>query len=187
MGSVIERSRFSRFSSRLARLPREKKIYLIIFATYFLAAFAFVVIGLQPVKSSAAVYATESETASGLLSIDAINLNAPVKKVALNGKTLEVPEQIAGAYSVHENKTLVIGHSSTIFKDLKSTTIGMKIAYNGKTYTIRTIEEKLKQDIIMKDILKTEEKDTLVLMTCSGEKINGTSDDHTHRLIITAD
>ena len=187
MGSVIERSRFSRFSSRLARLPREKKIYLVIFATYFLAAFAFVMIGLQPVKNSAAVYATESEAANGLLSINAINLNAPVKRVILQNKTLEVPEQIAGAYSVHENKTLIIGHSSTIFKDLKNTTVGMKIAYNGKEYTIRTIEEKLKQDIIMKDILKNEEKDTLILMTCSGEKIDGTSGDHTHRLIITAD
>ena len=186
MGSVIERSRFSRFSSRLARLPREKKVYFVIFATYFLATLAFVIIGLQPVRSSAAVYATETETASGLLSIDAINLNAPVKKVMLNGKTLEVPEQIAGAYSVHENKTLIIGHSSTIFKDLKNTTIGMKITYSGKEYTIRNIEEKLKQDIVMKDILKAEEKDTLVLMTCSGEKIDGTSSDHTHRLIITA-
>jgi LPXTG-site transpeptidase (sortase) family protein len=183
MGSVIERTRFL----RLARLPREKKIYLVIFATYFLAAFAFVVIGLQPTKSSAAVYATEAETATSLLTIDSINLNAPVKKAALNGKTLEVPEQIAGSYSVHKNKTLIIGHSSTIFTHLYKLKLGDKISYNGKEYTIRTIEEKQKQDIVMKDILKAEEKDTLVLMTCSGEKIAESTSDHTHRLIITAD
>ncbi len=189
MGSVVERSRFLRFSdfsSRLAHLPRKKKIYLVIFATYFLAAFAFITIGLQPVKSSAAVYATEAETATSLLSIDAISLHAPVKKVVLSGKTLEVPEQIAGAYSVYENKTLIMGHSSTIFTRLHELKLGDKISYNGKEYTIRNIEEKQKQDIVMKDILRAEEKDTLILMTCSGDKIEGTASDHTHRLILTA-
>lgn len=185
MGSVVTRSRFSYFS-RLAHLPREKKIYLVIFATYFLATFAFIAIGLQPIKSSAAVYAAESETAISLLSIDSIDLYAPVKTVALNGKTLEVPEQIAGAYSVHENKTLIIGHSSTIFTRLNELKTGEEITYSGKKYTISSIEEKRKEDVIMKDILKAEEKDTLILMTCSGEKIAGTASDHTHRLIITA-
>lgn len=189
MGSVIERSRFSRLSgfSYLARLPRRKQLYLIIFATYFLAAFAFVTIGLQPAKDTSAVYATEAESATALLTIDSISLNAPVKQVMLNGKTLEVPEQIAGAYSVHDNKTLIIGHSSTIFARLDELKTGDKIAYSGKEYTIRAIEEKLKQDITMKDILQAEKKDTLILMTCSGEKIDGTASDHTRRLIITAD
>ena len=182
MGSVINRNRFLRWS----HLPREKKIYLVIFATYFVATFAFITIGLQPIKSSAAVYAAETETAIGLLTIDDIELRAPVKTVKLNGKTLEVPEQIAGAYSVHENKTLVIGHSSTIFKRLNEVKIGEEITYNGKKYTISNIEEKRKENIVMKDILKTEDEDTLVLMTCSGEKIANTEGDHTHRLIITA-
>ena len=176
MGSVIEGLRFS----------RKKKIYRFIFATYFVAAFAFIAIGLQPVKNSEAVYAAESETATALLSIDSINLYAPVKPVTLNGKTLEVPEQIAGAYSVHENKTLIMGHSSTIFSGLKSVKTGAEISYNSKIYTITDITEKQKQDIVMKDILKSEEKPTLILMTCSGEKIAGSASDHTHRLIVTA-
>jgi len=176
MGSVIEGLRFS----------RKKKIYLFIFATYFVAAFAFITIGLQPVKDSEAVYAVESETATALLSIDSINLYAPVKPVTLNSKTLEVPEQIAGAYSVHENKTLIMGHSSTIFSGLKSVKTGAEISYNSKIYTITDITEKQKQDIVMKDILKSEEKPTLILMTCSGEKIAGSASDHTHRLIVTA-
>ena len=177
MGSVIQG----------LRLSRKKKIYLLIFATYFVAAFAFITIGLQPIKDGVAVYAAESETATALLSIDEINLYAPVKTVMLNGKTLEVPEQIAGAYSVHENKTLIIGHSSTIFSPLKNTKTGMEISYNGKKYTITSITEKQKQDIVMKDILQSAEKDTLILMTCSGEKIAGSASDHTHRLIVTAE
>ena len=176
MGSVIERSRFS----------RKQKISLLIFATYFIAGFAFIAIGLQPVKDPAAVYATESELATSLLSIDAINLHAPVKSVTLNGKTLEVPEQIAGSYSVHEHKTLIMGHSSTIFSNLKDLSIGDEISYSDKTYTISSIEEKQKQDIDMSEVLSAAETDTLILMTCSGDKIAGSASDHTHRLIITA-
>ncbi|MBR3264055.1 sortase [Candidatus Saccharibacteria bacterium] len=176
MGSVITRSRFS----------REKKIYLTIFLTYFVAAFVFLTIGLQPIKNSEAVYASEAESAINVLSIDSISLSAPVKAVMLNGKTLEVPEQIAGAYSVYNNKTLIIGHSSTIFANLKNVKLGEKISYNGKEFTINDIREEKKEDIIMKDILREETTDTVILMTCSGEKIEGTSGDHTHRLIITA-
>lgn len=176
MGSVIERPRFS----------HRQKISLLIFTTYFIAGFTFITIGMQPVKDSASVYASEAESATSLLSIDSIGLHAPVKNVMLNGKTLEVPEQIAGSYSVHNNKTLVIGHSSTIFSNLKNTTTGMEISYNGKKYTITDIVNERKEDIVMKEILKTEENDTLILMTCSGEKIEGTTSDYTHRIIITA-
>ena len=178
MGSVIYRPRFS----------GARKIYLAIFATYFLSAIAFVVIGLQPVRENTGVaYATEASSASGLLTIDSIDLDAPVKPVALNGRELEVPDQIVGSYSAHSNKTLLIGHSSTIFTRLKDVKLGDKITYSGKSYTITNIEEKQKQDIIMSDVLKEEPVDTLVLMTCSGDAIPGTSGDHTHRLLITAE
>ena len=80
-----------------------------------------------------------------------------------------------------------MGHSSTIFSGLKSVKTGARISYNGKYYTITDITEKQKQDIVMKDILKAENKPTLILMTCSGEKIEGSASDHTHRLIITAE
>lgn len=179
MGSVIHRSRFS----------KEVKIKLGIFATYFVAAVAFVYFGLQPATSPEQVYAAESESAIATLSIPTEGQDShqdlPVKKIAKSGKELEVPEQIVGVYSVHKNKTLLIGHSSTAFSNLKNLQQNDKITYNDKEYTIKNIEEKPKKDISMKEILKAEEEDTIVLMTCSGEQV-ANSEDYTHRLIITA-
>ena len=76
-------------------------------------------------------------------------------------------------------------NSSTAFSNLKDLRLGDKVTYNGKEYTITDIAEKQKQDISMKEILKAEETDTLVLMSCAGEPVNGTND-YTHRLIVTA-
>lgn len=175
MGSVISRSRFS----------KEAKIKLGVFATYFIATLAFIYFGLQPATNPQEVYAAESEQAIATLSLDDEGIDIPVKPIKKTGKDLEVPEQIVGTYSVHENKTLLIGHSSTAFSNLKNLQINDMITYSGKTYTIKTIEEKEKQDISMKDILKSEDQDTIVLMTCSGKNIPGTTD-YTHRLIVTA-
>jgi len=62
--------------------------------------------------------------------------------------------------------------------------IGETITYNNTDYTITSMEIFKKSDIDMKDVLKAEEKDTLVIMTCAGEVMNET--DATHRLIVTA-
>ena len=178
MGSVIYRSRFS----------KEVKIKLGIFAIYLVAALAFIYFGLQPATTPEEVYAKEAESAITTLTIPTNSQdsqNLPVKKISKIGKDLEVPEQIVGTYSTNENKTLLIGHSSTAFKNLKELQQDNKIIYNGKEYTVATIEEKPKQDISMKELLKSEERDTIILMTCSGEKI-ANSEDYTHRLIITA-
>lgn len=177
MGSVINHPLFT----------REKKIHLAIFVVYFIAAFAFLTIGLQPIKDAGSVYAAEAATATESLSIPEIGLSTPVKIVSVTGADLEVPEQIVGSYSSHPNKTLLIGHSSTVFKDLKDLKLNSIIIYNDKTYSVLDITKQAKSDISMKDILKSAEKDTLVLMTCSGEAIAGTDGDHTHRLIITAE
>ena len=176
MGSVISKTSFL----------CQHKVHLFVFCAYFIAAFAFLTIGMQPVKDPSTVYATETENATGTLTIPNINLNTPVKPINLNGNDLDVPEQIAGSYSVHNNKTLIVGHSSTVFNNLHQLAIDDTIEYAAKSYRITKIEEKSKTAISMKEILKPEETDTLVLMTCSGEQIDGSNGDHTHRLIITA-
>ena len=179
MGSVIESYRL--FGGK------KLKLYLGIFLVYFVAGFAFIAIGLQPVKSAEAVYATESETAEEHLDIPSIYLSAPVKITSVVDNNLVIPEQIAASFSMHDNKTLIMGHSSSVFKNLKDLSLGDEIVYNDATYKIALIEEKAKGDINMSDILRSEDTPTIVLMTCSGEKIEGTSGDHTHRLIITAE
>ena len=179
MGSVIESYRL--FGGK------KFKLYLGIFLVYFIAGFAFLAVGLQPIKSAEAAYAAESETAEESLTIPAINLSAPVKITSLNGNDLIVPEQIAASFSMSENKTLIIGHSSTIFTDLKDVKMNDEIIYQGETYRVTSIEEKLKNAIDMSEILKSENSPTIILMTCSGDRIEGTAGDHTHRLIITAE
>ena len=182
MGSVISNPPLS-----VERKSSRKKLYFFIFMMYFIGAFAFIAIGLQPAKNSAAVYASESESATSKLQIQSIGLDAPVTTVNLNGDELEVPEEIAGSYSVHQNKTLIIGHSSTIFQKLHLVSIGDNFTFQNKSYQITNITEKPKSDISMKEILKAEAKDTIIIMTCSGDPIENSNGDHTHRLIITAE
>ena len=174
MGSVKKRGIFSKKSLTL----------IAIFFVYFAAGFAFFYFGFQPTISAKDTYAKEAETANYELNIPAINLDIPVTKVGMTDNNLDVPEQIVGSYSVHENKTLLIGHSTTAFSGLNSLKIGDQIIYNSQTYAVASIEQKEKSSISMKEILKAEEKDTLVLMTCAGEQITKT--DFSHRLIITA-
>lgn len=196
MGSVIENCRhfleekpsnsclFLFLSSKLRN--RKARLYLGIFLIYFVAGFAFLAIGLQPVKSAEAVYAAEAGSAEESLAIPAISLSTPVKISTLSGSDLSVPEQIAASFTMHDNKYFIFGHSSSVFKDLKNLQIGDQIIYQGQSYTTALIEEKLKADVNMEDILAAADTPTIVLMTCSGEKIEDTNGDHTHRIIITA-
>ena len=174
MGSVIARYNFS----------KKHLLYFGIFLAYFIGAILFVYFGLQPATSATEVYAKEESVATSTLEIPSINLVTPVMQVSLNDNNLEVPEQIAGFYSAHKHKTLLIGHSTTVFSDLKELKLDQKIIYNQAEYIISEITTKEKSEISMKDILKEETGNTLVLMTCTGEKITDT--DFSHRLIITA-
>ncbi len=167
-------------------LSRKSGVNFLFFSFYFIAAFVVANFCVQILKNTNSVYAEEAATATSTLSIPSISLTAPVTTIPFTGPKLDVPEQIAGSYSVHDNKTLIIGHSSTIFQGLKETKIGEKITLNNKMYQIMKIEEKAKSDISMQDVLQEENIDTIILMTCSGESIPGTDGDHTHRLIVTA-
>ncbi len=176
-----------RYTSRMEVRKRNKLLYVAIFTAYAVFAFAFFTIGLQPVRSAEAVYAEESTIADSTLEIPSINLSAPVMQSTLTDNVLSVPDQIAASYSSSTNKTLIFGHSSTIFKDLNSVKIGETATYNDKTYQITAITEKPKAEISMSEILAPATKDTIILMTCSGELIPNSNGDHTHRLIITAE
>lgn len=151
-----------------------RKIFTIIYIVSFLAyaAFSFV-----PADGTA-------YTIDGGLIIPSIGLTSGVTKLELHDHKLDTPDSIVGSYSQNINKTFLIGHSSTIFKNLYQVKIGETITYNNTDYTITSMEIFKKSDIDMKDVLKAEEKDTLVIMTCAGEVMNET--DATHRLIVTA-
>jgi len=151
-----------------------RRIFTIIYIVSFLAyaAFSFV-----PADGTA-------YTIDGGLIIPSIGLTSGVTKLELHDHKLDTPDSIVGSYSQNINKTFLIGHSSTIFKNLYQVKIGETITYNNTDYTITSMEIFKKSDIDMKDVLKAEEKDTLVIMTCAGEVMNET--DATHRLIVTA-
>ena len=125
-----------------------------------------------------------SAASADQLTIDGINLNTPVEKVELKGNELVSPETIAGAYEASPNKTLLIGHSTTVFKNLDEINGDMLIEYKGKEYQITEMVMMKKEDISMFDLTRPAEEDTIILMTCAG-KATG-NHDFTHRLVITA-
>ncbi|MBQ3305999.1 sortase [Candidatus Saccharibacteria bacterium] len=157
-----------------------RKHKLLFAVLYLFALAAYLLVGFQPSMSSAA-----EETAQGRLIINSISLSTPVQPVELKDRTLDVPDEIAGSFSEHENKIFLFGHSATVFKNLKNVKFGDIVDYGDHSYKIINIETRKKSEISMLSILKSEEKDTVVLMTCSGENLgNG---DFSHRLIITAE
>ncbi len=151
-----------------------KNIFIII---YCLSFFAYIVYGLQPAE--AVQYKTDAT-----ISIPSIGLSSDVTKLELNGQHLDTPDTIVGSYSDHNNKTLLIGHSTTVFQNLFKLNLRDSIKYDDKTYIVEQIHMVKKSKISMKKLLNTAEKDTIVLMTCAGTLLD--NGDATHRLIITA-
>ena len=151
----------------------------LIATAYILALGTYLVVGFQ---TRPEVEANSDDR----LVIPAIDLSTPVKNLTRDHNTLTAPETIPGAYSENLHKTLLIGHSSTIFEDLKDLKIGDRITFDGAAYVINNLETLKKDDIDMRAIIAspTDGTDTLVLMTCAGESIGNR--DYTHRLIITA-
>ena len=144
---------------------------------YFLAFFVYLIIGLAP--ADAVQYEIE-----GSLEMPAIGLQSDVTRLKLHNHKLDTPDTIVGSFSWEENKTLLIGHSTTVFENLNLTVVGDVIVYNGKNYWVTDIVVKEKSKIIMEELLEGADKDTLVIMTCAGEIFE--SGDATHRLIVTA-
>ena len=147
-------------------------------AVYIMLFVLYIIIGLQP--ADAANYEVSSK-----LTIPSIGLNVDVTALSLESNRLETPDTIVGSYSRYKNKTLLIGHSSTVFQNLDDIIIGDSFEYNNKHYIVVKARLVVKEAIDMDEILVDTDKDTVVIMTCAGEDLGG--GDATHRLIIYAE
>lgn len=149
----------------------------------FLAGFflimvpVFFYIGFQPVSTTEAL-------SYEALTINSIDLETPVAPLQLEDHQLTAPAKIAGVYSQNPHRSLIIGHSSTVFQDLEQITVGADIIYAEKTYTVTQVETLPKSEISMQNILASSETDTIIIMTCAGNPLP--EQDATHRLIVTA-
>lgn len=144
---------------------------------YVLVAAIYLVVGLQPANAEGYEIASQ-------ISIPEIGLESDVAAVELAGKDLSTPELIVGSFAGAKNKTLLLGHSTTVFRELWKLRRGDEIIYDGRKYEVAKIEFLRKGQVRMSRILKDEAKETLVLMTCAGELLDG--GDATHRLVLTA-
>ncbi len=111
------------------------------------------------------------------LSISSIGLSVPVEPLELKDRQLNVPDMIVGSYGPNINKTLLVGHSSTVFEELDQLRVDQEINYNDSVYRVT--------EISMTEILSGASVDTIILMTCAGDSLP--NQDATHRLIITAE
>ena len=149
---------------------------IIFTAIYLFALTIYLFVGLRPSMADA--------SGDIRLQIPDIQLAAPVLDVEKQGSTIPVPDRSVGAYHSSENKTLLVGHSSTVFHDLNQLNTGDTFTYDNQEYTITEMETMPKSAIKMATLLAPEAKPTLILMTCAGDPLG--DQDYTHRLIITA-
>lgn len=159
----------------IKKSPDLRAVFLSIYIAFF-AAYLFV--GLQPAGA-------ESYEISALLEIPTINLTSDVTTLHQDGRNLTTPDQIVGSFTRSKHRTLLIGHSTTVFQNLWQLQNGDKIIYDDTLYVIENIETIEKSSVDMEELLRSSSSnDSLVLMTCAGDLLgNG---DATHRLIITA-
>ena len=158
-------------------LKRRLDPRIVFIGLYVLAFLVYIIIGLNTVA------AVQYEV-SGQLTIPSIDLYSDVTNLEYNGQKLETPDTIVGSYSQAKNKTLLIGHSTTVFSNLNQIELGASIEYNGQAYRVIAIDMMPKDEISMQKLLTGAEHDTIVVMTCAGELFD--NGDATHRLIITA-
>lgn len=145
---------------------------------YVLAFLIYVVYGLQPAE------ATASYSVTGEVEIPSVGLAAEVTELGLEEGQLKTPDSIVGSYKKAENKTLLIGHATGVFRDLNQTRLGDIIKYNDNEYKVVKLTYTVKEVINMNELLAPADTDTLVVMTCAGKMLDG--GDATHRLIVTA-
>ena len=149
----------------------------IVIVLYFVAFGIYLLVGLAPAEAADLVVATEIE-------IHAIDLKSDVTMLEMKDHELTTPDDIVGGYTRAKNKTFLVGHSTGVFSRLNQLGVGEEIIYDLVKYTVTKVEILEKSEISMNKLLLPAEKDTIVLMTCAGELLDG--GDATHRLIITA-
>lgn len=153
-----------------------KTVLMGLYAVFFMA---YIIVGLNPAE------AAQSYEISAELNIPSINLSSDVTALQLEDRELKTPDTIVGSFSRAENKTLLIGHSSTVFQNLNKVKLGEEIDYDNRMYIVQKIETLEKSGIDMSKLLARANKDTLIIMTCAGTDLD--NGDATHRLIITAE
>ncbi len=158
------------------KLANPRAIFVGVYAV-FLAA--YIIIGLQPVS------ATSTQQSFTSLVIPSIDLNTEVAKIHLKDGRLTIPDEIAGEFHTSRKNHLLLGHSTTVFRDLGNIKIGDKIYYSDNQYIVSSQKIIEKSDISMKDILRSDGSNKITLMTCAGELLD--NQDATKRLIITAE
>lgn len=159
-------------------IGRRFSLKYVFIGLYFVAFFIYVIIGLKPAEAV-------DYQVSAHLSIPSIGLNSNVTSLTLENGEIQTPDTIVGSYSGAENKTLLIGHSSTVFQDLNKLRLNDEIVLNDDTYIVKKYEVLKKENIVMPKLLERSSEDTIVIMTCAGKTLGG--GDATHRLIITAE
>lgn len=160
-------------------LKKRLNLRKVLVAGYFVVLAIYLGLGLMPAE------ATTAYEISAELAIPSIGLATDVTKLHLNDNgILDTPDTIAGSYTQAKNKVLLIGHSSTVFQDLKNVKIGDKITYNDKSYSVTVLSLTVKPEIDMREVLAAADEDTIIIMTCDGMMLeNG---DATHRFMVTA-
>ena len=158
------------------KLPRAK-IGIVFGVLYFAAIVGFVAYAFLPKP----VDASSEER----LFMPSIGLIARVSDIERTGNQLIAPDEIAGAYQPTIHKTVIIGHSSTIFRDLNKLGDEDKFTFDGREYKTVSREILPKNLVNMEEVVSETEKYTVILMTCAGESLGG--HDYSHRLVITAE
>ena len=129
----------------------------VLMGLYTIVFGAYVIWGLQPAE------AAQSYEISAELNIPSISLVSGVTTLQIENHGLKTPDTIVGSFSLTENRTLLIGHSSTVFQNLNKTRLGDEIIYDGNKYIVEKIEVLEKADVDMSKILSPAEKDTLMI------------------------
>ena len=144
---------------------------------YIVAFLIYVAVGLSPAEA-------RHYEISGELSIPSIGLTSDVTTLELVDNRLETPDTIVGSFSKYSSKIFLVGHSSSVFKNLNGIGLDDYIYYNGEIFKVTKAETLLKSNVNMNAILAPSKDTTLVIMTCAGERVG--EKDATHRLIVTA-
>ena len=158
------------------KLASPRAIFVSVYAV-FLAV--YIIVGLQPVS------ATSTTQIINTLLIPSIDLKTNVTKLALKDKELQIPDDIVGEFHTSKKNHLLLGHSTTIFKNLENLDVGDTIYYGDNRYIVSSEEIKDKDQVNMKELLKNTGAEKITLMTCAGELLE--NQDATRRLIITAE
>lgn len=158
------------------KLANPRAIFISVYAIFFVA---YIIVGLQPAS------AVSSTQITSTLQIPSINLESEVAKIKLQNGELQIPDDIVGEFHISKKNHLLLGHSTTIFKNLEDLDIGDVIYYGDSQYIVSTEETKAKSQVNMKEILKNTGAEKITLMTCAGELLE--NQDATKRLIITAE